>query len=249
MTPESIESLRTSLAKCRCTPKQVEALVTAVKAMDGRAIPPHADGEATAGRQRKELRAYKKALETALDHARRFTEGTAAVERAIRQRTKRPGTGPLDLANMTPSAPMLTRFAPVIFLQEAVLAVDVLLESIPDRLPPARRGDGALRVIALTLYRTSDRYAGEESFDFEILRSEGPKGNLKDDVTWVNSDPNSSFMAVVEAVFAALKMTESPRAVIERFQRTERQLVALRAELKAAEAELESLKAELGNDG
>ena len=249
MTPESIASLRASLAKCRCTPKQVEALVTAVRTMDGNVIPAGAEGQATAASQRKELQAYKKALETALDHARRFTEETAAVERAIRVRTKRPGTGPLDLANMTPSAPLLGLLAPVIILQEAVLAVDVLLESIPGKLPPARQADGVVRVIALTLYRTSDRHKGEESFDFKILRREGPKGNRSADVTWVNSDPNSYFMAVVEAVFTALNMTESPRAVVERFTRTELKFVALRAKLKAAEAELESLKAELLNEG
>lgn len=249
MTPESIESLRASLAKCRCTPKQVEALVTAVRTMDGKVIPAGAEGQATAASQRKELQAYKEALETALEHARRFTEGTAPLEGAIRARTRRPGTSPLDPANMSPSAPLLALLAPVIFLQEAVLAVDVLLESIPKKLPPARQGVRVVRVIAMTLYRTSDRYAGEESFDFEILRSEGPRVNLSADVTWVNSDPNSNFMAVVEAVFTALKMTESPRAVVERFTRTERKFVAVRAELKATKAELEGLKAELGNDG
>jgi hypothetical protein len=249
MTPESIKSLRASLAKCDCTPEQVEALVTAVRAMDGREIPAHIESEATAGRQRKELRAYKKALETALDQAQRLTEGTAPLDRAIRERTRRPRTGPLDLANLTPSALPLSLLAPVIPLHVAVQMVDALLESIPAKLSSGHEADRIVGMIAMTLYRHSDRYAGEESFDFEILRSEGPGGNLKDDVTWVNSHRHSSFMAVVEAVFTALEMSQSPRAAVERFTRTERKLVAVRSRLKAAEAELEGLNGASGNDG
>jgi hypothetical protein len=236
--PDPKEALRAELVNCGCSPGQAEAVVDLVERL--KAVRPEGTQDAgiSAANLRAELKIYQKALQKVSEMAERFRDGHDPLERAIRERTKRPEIAPLDVLDVPSDAPQLTEIAPSASLALASDAVARMLKAIPTRLPSAYKADRVVRSIALTLHRSSENYHGEDFLDFELLRSEGPNENLKRNPNWVNTHPDSAFMAVVQVVFGALGETGNPRHAVSVMRRKAEKLREVRRRLEAADAAL-----------
>lgn len=238
MKPDSMDALRPGLVNCGCKPDQVEALVDLVEGLKAARAQGSQDVGVSAAKLRGELKNYQKALRKVSEMAERFQDGRDPLARAIRERTRRPEMAPLEVLLVPLDAPQLSEIAPSASLALTSDAVAAMLKAIPSRLPSVYQADRVVRSIALTLHRSSKNYHGEDFLDFELLRSEGPKGNLKPDPTWVNSDPNAAFMAVVKAVFDALGETANPSHAMSQFRKKAKKWREVRRRLEAANTAL-----------
>lgn len=238
MEPDSEDALRAGLVNCGCMPGQVEALVDLVERLKAATSGGSQGAGVGAAELRVELKSYQKALRKASEMAERFWDGRDPLARAIRERTWHTEITPLDVLDAPLDAPQLSEIAPRASLALASDAVAAMLKAIPSRLPSVYQADRVVRSIALTLHRSSKNYHGEDFLDFELLRSEGPKGNLKPDPTWVNSDPNAAFMAVVKVVFDALGETANPSHAMSQFREQAKKWRKVRRRLEAADTAL-----------
>lgn len=229
--------LRRDLRRAGCNDPHIEALLGLVVRLRETRSRERRDDTVTAAEMRKELRRYQEALRKVSEIAERLRDGRDPLARAIRERAQQPGMTPLEMLDVPSDAPPLTELAPTASLVLASDAVARMLRAIPDRLPPAYRADHVVRVVALTLYRSSSRYEGEDFLDFELLRSESPK-NVQRDPSWINTDPNSAFMAVIKVVFDALGETANPRHAVDVFRGKAEKWRKVQRDLEAAEEAL-----------
>lgn len=94
---------------------------------------------------------------------------------------------PLEGLDVPLDVPELNEIAPSASLALVSDAVAGMPKAIPGRSPSFRHADRIVRSIGLNLHRSSKNSYGEGFLDPELLRSEGPKGMLKRDPTWVSS--------------------------------------------------------------